>query len=326
MKKSMYKVGIIGAGNIASGFDDIRTKSILTHAHAICSIDSLLLLGFYDNNLERGAEAARKWRTQYFNSLSELTADCDIICCATPDDSHYGILKAVIESKKDIKAIICEKPLSLDLSQAEEIVRECSRKKIPLIVNYTRRYIDAFRELREKIPSMGMLICGTCYYGKGVFHNGSHMINLMDFLIGLKKIDSIKIDKPVWDYSANDPSIGFVLELENGSRVFFHVISSKISTVFEFQLFFEKGKIVYDSTSEEIVIYSIKGMNKYDNYTCYTASNRVVVSRDEAIVNLYKETIDVINKNRNSRSSGDSTLLTLDICTTVLNGIEGRNE
>lgn len=44
----MNRVVIIGAGNIAAGFDTPESKKILTHAHAVVVNPDFQLLGFYD--------------------------------------------------------------------------------------------------------------------------------------------------------------------------------------------------------------------------------------------------------------------------------------
>ena len=46
----MYKAVIIGAGNIAAGFDSPKSEKVLTHAHAILLHPDFELLGFYDRD------------------------------------------------------------------------------------------------------------------------------------------------------------------------------------------------------------------------------------------------------------------------------------
>ena len=57
----MYKALIIGAGQIAGGYDNPNDKSILTHAHAYSNNSNVELLGFYDVNYEAAEKMAEKW-------------------------------------------------------------------------------------------------------------------------------------------------------------------------------------------------------------------------------------------------------------------------
>lgn len=56
----IYRVTIIGAGRIASGFDTPRSRTVLTHAHAILSNRRLTLAGMTQKDLDDVVEAFHK--------------------------------------------------------------------------------------------------------------------------------------------------------------------------------------------------------------------------------------------------------------------------
>jgi len=74
----------------------------------------------------------------------------DFISIATPNHTHFSIAKAALEAGFNV---ICEKPMTLDLSQAEELVRttEASGAVFALTHNYTG--YPLVRHAREMILS-----------------------------------------------------------------------------------------------------------------------------------------------------------------------------
>ena len=56
-----------------------------------------------------------------------------------------------------------------------------------LAVNYYRRYSEIYHQLRKIIhKDAGKLVKGVCLYGKGFLQNGSHALDLLNFLFEYK--------------------------------------------------------------------------------------------------------------------------------------------
>lgn len=312
MVDQKLRVGIIGAGMMTCNYDSPQSKNILTHAHAISLSDSFELAGFYDINSESRLRAADKWQTREFKTLLEVKEKSDIICCGVPDDVHYQILKQFYEADS-VKGIICEKPITTNISEAEELICRFNSRHIPIIVNYSRRFMSAFRELKNEIRQYGKLIVGSCYYGKGLFHNCSHMINILDFLLDLSNYKCVEIFDCVMDHDANDLSVEFLMS-DRQSKLFFHVIPCTVTTAFQFELFFEQGKVVYDDATEEIRCYDVEKSEKFAGYTNYKYSITRVANRNEALLTLYKDVERLIKSGGENYSDGGSAVSTLKKC------------
>ena len=56
----MYKAVIIGAGNIAAGFDSPKSEKVLTHAHAITLHPDFELLGFINSDVNGSLQIIMK--------------------------------------------------------------------------------------------------------------------------------------------------------------------------------------------------------------------------------------------------------------------------
>ncbi len=317
-----YRVGILGAGRIASGYDKPNSEVILSHAHAVIDNGRLELRGFYDADREISRVASEKWGTSSLDSFEELASGSDIVCVAVPDKYHYKYLCRLLDYD-NIKAVICEKPLALSLSDAEDIVSRYNDRGLPLIVNYSRRFMNGFHTVKELVSGYGRFLGGTCFYGKGLIHNGSHMIDLLDYLIGLDEFRVDRLFSSYVDEFDSDPSISFHLT-DGSSGISFDYIPCDICTVFQADLFFEHGRLYYDDSTETVKAYSPGGSLMFPGYTNYIEDCVIAMERNSALINLYSEVADRIKSGSHVSSDGSSALRTLKKCFEVHDSLEDR--
>src|SRR5574344_2987894 len=102
----MYNALIIGAGQIAGGYDTPDSSAVLSHAHSYSLNPEINLLGFYDVTIEQAQKMAKKWNVKAF----EKPIQTDIISICTPDFCHLQSIKEAL--KLNPKIIFLEKPLS----------------------------------------------------------------------------------------------------------------------------------------------------------------------------------------------------------------------
>jgi len=223
-----FTVSILGAGQIAAGYDNPASKVILTHAHAICQNKNFKLLGFYDTKFIQAKKAAEKWDTKAF--AEPKPADVIVIC--TPDTCHLQSIKQALSLKP--KLIILEKPIARTLKDAKKII--ALTKNIPVQVNFSRRFIPEFQTLAKDIPNYGNFLTGSGYYGKGFIHNGSHMLDLLSFL-GIKA-NSIKTLNKFSDFYRDDPTKTVKI-----GNFYMQGIDCNIHSIFELDLFFERKMV-----------------------------------------------------------------------------------
>src|SRR3954464_2177037 len=139
MAKDTLNVGLIGYGFMGrthsnayrkvSNFFDLKMKPVLK---AVCGRD------------EKNAKAfAAKWgyesvETDWKKLVERKDIDAVDIC--TPNNSHKEI---AIAAAKAGKMILCEKPLSMDTKEGEEMVRAVEAAKVPNTVWYNYRRVPA---------------------------------------------------------------------------------------------------------------------------------------------------------------------------------------
>lgn len=260
----MYKVLIIGAGAIAGGYDSLESTGIKTHAKAYKLNNECSLLGFYDINKSKAIEMAKKWDVKYYENLNKGLKDADIVSICTPDNTHSEILLKTLDY--NLKGIIVEKPIAISLKQTTELLEYSGKTKI--IVNYPRAYNKCFIELRENIKNnkYGKLICGYGNYGKGLLHNGSHLLNIIEFLLS-EELQIGKVFNRKQDIYENDLNYDFELITENNASICIQSISSIYYTIFEWSLCFEKVRLKFRDSGFKLVVEEVIEDKRFQGYT-----------------------------------------------------------
>ena len=125
MKK--LAVAVIGTGQIAGGYDqaqlDQNGRGVFTHAGAYSKSGKFILETVCDVNKQRVAAFQDHWGVaKKVNRIEEIySVFHDVVSVCTPDETHYSIVKSLIEAKC-CKCIFVEKPIAQTLEQIEEII------------------------------------------------------------------------------------------------------------------------------------------------------------------------------------------------------------
>lgn len=283
--KPEFTVLIIGAGSIGAGFDNPVSKEILTHAHAFTKHKGFKLIGFVDSEIEKAKRAVSIWGGKAFENLEEAfnSSRIDLAVVAVPDDFHYRILKEL--SRFPVKLIFAEKPITKTISEAKEILRIYNNKDIGIAVNYTRRFVPEFEKIKKGISegAYGEYLTGTGYYGKGIIHNGSHLIDLLRFFIG--EIKDVKPASNLADFYEDDNSISAVLAFENGKKFFLQYLDCKKFTMFELDLLFERKRIRVVDLGFKVEEYDVQDSKIFSGYRNIAKTAEYDTSLQNALYN-----------------------------------------
>jgi len=189
----MIKVGVVGLGKMG------LSHHALLHAHPeveVCICDSSkYVLGVLEKNTGVSAYG------DYERMLAE--ADLDAVVIATPSSSHAPMVRAAFERGLHV---FCEKPLTLDAAESEELSRLAEERGLVTQVGYHNRHVAAFREARSLLGAgaIGEVthVLGEAYgpvvlkqkgstwrsrrsEGGGCLYDyAAHVINLMNWYVG----------------------------------------------------------------------------------------------------------------------------------------------
>lgn len=135
----MLKIGVLGAGHLGK-----------IHLRLLNESDRYELVGFYEPNQEHAAKIEAEFGYKYFQDLSELIENSDVIDIVTPTTSHYESAVKVIQAGKQV---FIEKPISATVEEAEKIVELAKKHKVKGQVGHVERFNPAFQAVAKKIDN-----------------------------------------------------------------------------------------------------------------------------------------------------------------------------
>lgn len=215
--KNTYRAAIIGLGNIAWRYDYkiSSTEDFLTHGYSFARNDRTMLVAGCSPDANDRRAFEKTFNIPSFNSFQELIDQVkpDIISICSPSESHFEHVIYCLE--QNIPMIWLEKPPACSVHEIDLMFAKLSEYNsgTKILVNYHRRYSEKYGKLKE-IYIENML--GKCRqiqltYSKGLELNGSHMIDLLFYIVG----DSTPCDLE-WVSSFGDmENPSFALKLEN---------------------------------------------------------------------------------------------------------------
>ena len=131
----MLKVGLLGAGRIGN-----------VHAKAITSNLGSVLVAVSDVNTEAAARLAAQYGVEA-RSSSDIINDpaIDAVLIATSTDTHSDL---IVAATKAGKAVLCEKPVDLDLERARACQVVAADTGKPVMIGFNRRFDPNFAALK----------------------------------------------------------------------------------------------------------------------------------------------------------------------------------
>jgi predicted dehydrogenase len=149
------KMGLVGGG----------LGSFIGRVHATAAImdnRAELVAGALSSNPERAKASAPSYDIadeRAYTSIHELVEKesarsegdrVDFISIATPNHTHFEIAKAAIEAGFNV---VCDKPMTFDLTQAEELLRLVEEKGVVFAVSHNYTGYPLVRQAREMIQN-----------------------------------------------------------------------------------------------------------------------------------------------------------------------------
>lgn len=194
------RIGVVGAGSISGA-----------HLGAYETNSDVVLAAICDKNEERARAAADKYgAAKVYTDYKELLADpgIDAISVCTWNNTHAEIAIAALEAGKHV---LCEKPLTKTVADAERVAAAVEASGKLLQVGFVRRYASSVEVLKRFIDAGDL---GEIYYAKatclrrlgnpgGWFSDkersgggplidlGVHIIDICWYLMGRPKVKSV---------------------------------------------------------------------------------------------------------------------------------------
>ncbi len=242
------KIGIIGIGFVGQ-----------LHSKVMEIISSNIEYYVYDVTKYAAQEFAKKHKCHALNTLEEIYNNTDAVIIATPTFTHYDL---VMEALQKGKHVLCEKPMSLRVEEAEKMFMESKRRNLTCAIGFNYRFFE-ITEILQKTNQIGK-ICDIDIAIKRLFRNdwhnkengvladlGIHLIDYIMYLCG-EKIDlsTCKVNRKYingWDYDSK-------VYGKTEGKISFRLTAARTKILDEVQFSFKitgtTGSFIYDSRQE----------------------------------------------------------------------------
>ena len=168
------RVGVIGCGFFAQN-----------HLHAWRHIPDVELVAVCDIEPDRARAAAEHFEVDaWFDDAARMLNDSrlDFVDIATTPPSHRELVALVAEHRLPM---ICQKPMALDLNDAEVIVDTVRRAGLPFMVHENFRWQAPMRVMRRHLDSGAI---GRPFYGHVSWRTGYDIFSNQPYLLEQRRL------------------------------------------------------------------------------------------------------------------------------------------
>lgn len=255
------KWGVIGCGGIA----DRRTLPGMMKA------ENVELVAVMDANGEVAEKCKEKYGAKYaFEKYEDVLKidEIEAVYIASPVFFHK---EQAINAAKAKKHILLEKPVALTVSDAEEIQKACEENNVKISIGFLMRFHGYHQKIKEIIAEgkIGEIVSMrgqfTCWYpdiegawrqkkatsgGGALVDMGIHVIDLIQYLTGLKAVEVAAFNQTqTFSYEVDDSS-NVIMKMDNGSVAYvdsnFNIPDA--ASVAKLEIYGTKGSIVATGT------------------------------------------------------------------------------
>lgn len=123
------KVGVIGIGYLGQH-----------HARVYSEIEGAELIALIDTDIKKAKELADKYNCKAYSDYKEIIDKLDAVSIVTPTVSHYEIAMHCLKAGKDL---LLEKPMTVNIHEADALISEAEKKGCILQVGHIERFNPA---------------------------------------------------------------------------------------------------------------------------------------------------------------------------------------
>lgn len=132
-------VGVIGVGYLGQH-----------HARIYSELEGVRLAAVVDTDINRAEEIGKKYGCDVYSDYRDAFDKANAFSIVTPTIKHYEIALDCIKAGKDI---LIEKPITADIKEADELIKESDRRKTIIQVGHLERFNPAVLAVYPLIKS-----------------------------------------------------------------------------------------------------------------------------------------------------------------------------
>lgn len=320
MNLQQLRVLIVGCGNIAGGFDAERPASALplTHAGAYVRHGGFRLVACVEPDAARREAFMQRWLVEKGFATIEAAAAAgpfDVVSLCSPTPLHAAHIAAILPLHP--RLVFCEKPVTKSAAETAAAVEVCAAAGVKMAVNHNRRWAPDIVRLQRELAAgaagpWGAVRSAVGIYNKGVLNNGSHLVDLVQMLLG--PVDLLATGLPVFDHWQDDPTVPALLQTRAGVPVTLNPAHAADYAVFELQLFTERGMVAMEDGGAGWRVRRVVGSPHFKGYAVLDGGQRTSgeyhASTLAAVTNVY----DALTRQVPLASTGETALAAQRLC------------
>lgn len=320
---------IVGCGDIAGGYDERGTypDAVLTHAGAYKAHGGFELVACVEPDAARREAFMNTWEVgQGFADLATCSASglqFDVVSLCSPSTSHAEDLQTLLDMP--VRSVFAEKPLTGDPDTSLAIIDAFAAKQTLLAVNYTRRWSPAMASIKADIAKgkWGRITGASGRYSKGLFNCGSHMIDLVNYLVG--PVSPEEVFSRIDDFSPSDPTLGVRMKFSSGAPFVLIGSDSRDFFTFELTLITEKGEIAIEDLGRQVRFRMAEPHALYPSQSTPPMTQPTETGLDKAMIGAVGNIADYLNCVTPVLSDGLSALAAEKTCAEIMRLAETSN-
>lgn len=342
------KTGLVGCGRIGYLLEDDPLRGHpCSLAGAAAMTDSIELAAACDIDDERLRDFGERYGVErlYLNHEEMIEREkLDVLIIGSWTSTHVPI--ALAACRAGVAGILCEKPVATRIADARELVSECARRHVALVIDHERRFDFRFQQVRELIRGgaigelrtiVGNVLCSRWPAGswKGdaelagggpLLHDGTHLIDMMRFFAGDVEWVSAEADlRP--ESCAVEVAVSAMLKFENGAIGFIEAGGDRRYFNFELDVQCSGGRI---RIGNGILEYQVAAPSRlYTGYSSLTPAALPPPPEEElaqGYLGAMRELVECVRTGRGSISGGEDGLAAMEIINAIyLSAARGGN-
>jgi predicted dehydrogenase len=324
------RVALAGLGRIAHAYEDdpliAAGMRYPTHLSVLREHPGFSLVAACDPNSE-----ARKSFAAKPGADVPVHADCadmlkasrpDLLVIAASAVAHSPLLR--LAASHGVPAVFCEKPLAPSLEEALRMERLAQSCGMLLAVNYLRAFGKKYQELAERTAGgeFGELLCVTGSYCRGVFNNGSHLLDLLARLCGPPQVLAGLAGRD-FDPASPDPALDMILRFPEGALGHIRGLGGTYGglklDVFEAELFFSRARLAI--REDQALVWRAKPSRRMRGFLeMRRREERIGLDVGHALHDAYDDLLGCLASGRPPACGAPEALLPLSLINQALAG------
>lgn len=253
---------------IGGGLDNPESRDrILTHANGYLKHELCKLVACVDSNPSAVEQFRQKWGQDIhgYQDIEEMLKieQPEIVSICSPTKFHAEAIKTIY-NYPCVLVVICEKPLTDNMEELFELENIIKYDAKVFLVNYIRSFDPSHQEAIQLSRSgeLGVALGFHGVFSKGLYHNGSHLLALIEDLfgeiVGFNVLNGKQLDQDLY-------GTYFTKTISGVTGTLFNIFGDNYA-IFELDVLFERGRIRFSELGRRIVISNVQKSPDFEGF------------------------------------------------------------